>query len=219
MSETCHRVGRNLPARFIAMFNGLGSLYISTNNSLWLDLSVCTRHCFKITRVLKAFFSSASPSGGVSKDRPPSPRTSGPRPEGVGGGSALGFSRGDDAPSPVVYSQCRSTQPEPRWSERKGGNSERNHEKCRVWKCLPWFIAAHTGVQKKHIFKFNFRCLSDSLFLTLSQLAGKRFRSVEKPGNCEHVRKSLDNAVFLGEMWRQLPCNPDRFSAPKHWRL
>lgn len=74
MSETCHRVGRNLPATFIAMSNSLGSLYISTNNSLRLDLSVRTRHYFKITRVLKAFFSSASPSGKVSKDRPPSPR-------------------------------------------------------------------------------------------------------------------------------------------------
>lgn len=48
------------------------------------------------------------------------------------------------------------------------------------------FMAAQTGVQKKHIFKFNFRCLLDSLFfvlslfLTLSQLAGKRFWFVEK---------------------------------------
>lgn len=86
--------------------------------------------------------------------------------------------------------------------ERKGGNSERNHEKCGAWKCLPWFMAAQPGFQEKHVFKFNLRCFPLFFFLPSSSSTPNcwqepGFESKAKMlGNCDHVKKALNNVAF-----------------------
>ncbi len=67
-------------------------------------------------------------------------------------------------------------------------------------------MAVQTDVQKKHIFKFNFRCLLDSFFSfflfsspspnSLANAFGLWKSKAKLPGDYEHVRKSLDNAAF-----------------------
>ena len=97
--------------------------------------------------------------------------------------------------------------------ERKGGNSERNHEKCGAWKCLPWFMAAQPGFQEKHIFKFNLRCLFSSSPSTPNCWQGPGFGSKAKMlGNCDHVKKALNNVAF----WKcgDSSCLRAQFSAP-----
>lgn len=61
-------------------------------------------------------------------------------------------------------------------------------------------MAAQTGVQEKHIFKFNFRCFFLFSSPTPNCLARTCFQISESKakllGNCDHVRKALNNVPF-----------------------
>lgn len=103
---------------------------------------------------------------------------------------------------------------------RKGGNSERNHEKCGAWKCLPRFLAARQGFQEKHIFKFNLRCLFFFFFSSLHPLP-----TVGKGLALEAVPRCLETATMLKKlsiMWLFWKCGDSSckrgsaFSASEH---